>query len=260
MIDSAWQRLSQGQLNLLATCPPMFQRNYLEQLTLPISPEQTERVNWGNRFHLLMQQRELNLPIEPFLAEDPEMERSLTALIQAAPELFQDHSYTWRGAEHPRTLAYQGYLFTVIYDLLLLNPKSAQIIDWKTYLKPKNRAELAANWQTRLYLYVLAETSAYLPPEISLTYWFVQLPHQPQSLTFNYNLDQHQRTEQDLTRLLTQLNQWLEAYEQRKIPFPHRLDCQYDCPYYSFLLEGNQPTQSQNWQQLLSEIDEISLE
>jgi hypothetical protein len=47
--------------------------------------------------------------------------------------------------------------------------------------------KLAKNWQTRLYLYVLAETSAYPPDSLSMTYWFVQLPRSPEQITFNYN-------------------------------------------------------------------------
>lgn len=259
MINSAWRRLSQGQLNQLAICPPLFQRNYLEQLTPPSNPEQTEKVTWGSRFHLLMQQRELGLPIDSFLAEDPFMGRSLQALIQSAPELFQNNNYIWRGAEHCRTLNLEGYLLTVIYDLLLLKENSAEIIDWKTYLKPKSQAQLANNWQTRLYLYVLAETSPYLPSQISLTYWFVKLPTQPQSLTFNYDLAQHRQTHLDLTHLLTQLTQWLKAYQNQGTPFPHRLDCESNCPYYSSLVEANQPDLPLDWNQLVTEIDEISL-
>jgi hypothetical protein len=50
----------------------------------------------------------------------------------------------------------------------------AQILDWKTYPKPQNRRWVEQNWQTLLYPYVLAETSDYLPEQISMTYWFVQ--------------------------------------------------------------------------------------
>ncbi|MBD3563336.1 PD-(D/E)XK nuclease family protein, partial [Planktothrix sp. FACHB-1355] len=80
-------RLSQRHLNLLSTCPRKFQHTYLEQLGSLTTPEQLERINWGSHFHLLMQQRELGLPIESIVQEDAQMQRWLTALVSAAPEI-----------------------------------------------------------------------------------------------------------------------------------------------------------------------------
>ncbi|MEL6502777.1 MAG: PD-(D/E)XK nuclease family protein, partial [Cyanobacteria bacterium J06623_1] len=59
-------RLSQGQLNLLETCPRKFQNTYLEQLRPPANPEYEEKQLLGSRFHLLMQQREMGLKIRSF--------------------------------------------------------------------------------------------------------------------------------------------------------------------------------------------------
>ncbi len=253
------RRLSQGQLNQLATCPPLFQRNYLEQMNLPTTLEQLQRSQWGSRFHLLMQHRELGLDIEPFLAADPEMERSLKALETAAPDLFLTNNQSWREAEHRRSLYLDGYLFTVIYDLLIITEKKARIIDWKTYTIPEDSSKLADNWQTRLYLYVLAETSDYQPEDISLTYWFVKLPQKPESVTFDYNLRQHQQTQQDLRQLLANLEEWLLAYQQQGRDFPHRHNCESDCPYYSSLVGWSLKQQPPNWNQIVSEIPEESL-
>ena len=250
-------RLSQGHLNLLATCPPKFQQIYLEQLYSPPSPEQQEKQTWGTRFHLLMQQRELGLPLEPLLAEEPELHNSLAALIQAAPEILQTTSKDNREAEHSRILIFNNYLLTVIYDLLIFGESQAKILDWKTYLKPQKKKYLAENWQTRLYLYVLAETSHYLPEQISFTYWFVKLPHQPQSLTFTYNSQQHQQTKQDLKDLLDRLDIWLDNYHSSGISFPHRADCELNCPYYRFFLKDRE-SQSKI-PKSITEIEEISI-
>ena len=238
-------RLSQGHLNLLSTCPPRFQQIYLEQLHSPLSSEQQEKQTWGTRFHLLMQQRELGLPLEPLLAEEPELHHSLAALIQAAPEILLPANQDIREAEHSRTLSCNNYLLTVIYDLLIVNLETAKILDWKTYLQPQNKKKLANNWQTRLYLYVLAETSDYLPEQISFTYWFVKLPHQPKSLTFTYSSQQHQQTKKDLADLLDQLDRWLNDYQNKGIPFPHRANCETNCPYYQFFL-GNEESKSKS--------------
>lgn len=212
-------RLSQGQLNLLERCPRQFQHTYLEQLSSPTTPEQQERQTWGSRFHLLMQQRELGLPIESLVQEDPQLQRWMTAFASAAPEILTPTNQTFRESEHCRTLQVQDYLLTVIYDLLIASDRSSQILDWKTYPKPQNKLKLEQNWQTRLYLYVLAETTDYLPEQISMTYWFIQSEDKPQSLTFTYNNTQHQLTGQRLNRLLNQLTYWLQQYEQKE-PFP----------------------------------------
>lgn len=218
--SSSLTRLSQHHLNLLETCPRKFQHILLDQLSSPISPDYQDRTDWGSRFHLLMQQRELGLPIESLLEEDEQMAHSIQALIQAAPEILEFPSSSWRQAEHYRTVTVSGYILSVAYDLLIAEPNQARIFDWKTYLLPENKTKVAQSWQTRLYLYVLAETSSYLPQDISMTYWFVKLPTQPQSLSFSYDRAKHQKTRQNLVSLLDSLDQWLEDYQEKRKPFP----------------------------------------
>ena len=249
-------RLSQSHLNLLSICPPKFQQVYLDVGSLP-APKQ-ENMQWGSRFHLLMQQRELTLPIESLLATDSELDSSLKALIQAAPELEQNPDI-WREAEHCRTLSFGNFLFTVIYDLLIAKSQSATILDWKTYRQPPRAKNLANNWQTRLYLYVLAETSEYTAEQIQMTYWFVK-SGAPRSQTFNYTQQQHQQTEQELTVLLAELETWLQNYQQSQIDFPHRSHCQQKCPYRQFLAEENESAvRYQEWIESIDEIEEISI-
>ncbi|WP_416667421.1 PD-(D/E)XK nuclease family protein [Egbenema bharatensis] len=221
--------LSQGQLNLLQTCPRKFQHIYIEQLGFPIAPDHQDRLNWGQQFHLLMQQRELGLPIDRISAP---LHQTVESFVQAAPEVFHTPPDT-RQSEHRRSLEFQGYLLTVIYDLLVMDDRQAQILDWKTYPRPQQSSWLKQNWQTRLYPFVLAETSEYDPDQISMTYWFIQnqaapgipepnqsdRPCQPESITYSYSHQQHQQTHQELTRLLTQLTHWLDRYQQGE-PFP----------------------------------------
>lgn len=211
-------RISQGQLNLLAACPRRFQHVYLDQLASPVSPEQQENMAWGNRFHLLMQQRELGLPMIEQLVSEAGLFQVMQAFVAAAPDLFSDRPTAFRQSEHRRSLELQGYLLTVVYDLLILDPEQAQILDWKTYAKPQNPQRLAQDWQTRLYRFVLAETSSYLPEQLSMTYWFVRSSQQgatvpqPQSLRFAYTTAEHERTRQDLTHWLEQLTSWIDQY------------------------------------------------
>lgn len=224
-------RLSQGQLNLLEVCPRKFQHTYLEQLGSPTDLEQQERLSAGSRFHLLMQQWEMGLPIDPMLKEDEQLRRWFGAFVEAEPNILgtiraKSNSVgtaaqsvdepLYRQSEHLRTLAVEGHLLTVIYDLLILSQTHAQILDWKTYPKPRRSDRLAQNWQSRLYPFVLTETSEYAPDQISMIYWFFQAKGEatePQSLTLKYDRTKHEQTWQTLTQILKQLNEWLDRYE-----------------------------------------------
>lgn len=217
-------RLSQSQLNRLAACPRRFQHTDLEQLAAPSEPDQQERQIQGTRFHLLMQQWLLGLPVEALVQEDPQLQSWFGAFMAVAPKILTlaDDRPVWGQSEHSRTLAFEGYLLTVVYDLLLANGQQAQILDWKTYPRPQNPRYLLQNWQTRLYPFVLAETSDYDPDRIAMIYWFFESGESvPEARRFSnaYDAAQHEQTRKDLTHLLTQLTGWLERYQHGE-PFP----------------------------------------
>ncbi len=201
--------LTQGHLKLLEICPRRYQYSYLEPVPVPTDPAMVERQRWGTEFHLVMQQRELGLPIEAFLREDAALDAAVNGLLVAAPDLFAAEGF--RQSEHRRTLPFNGYTLTAIYDLLVLGPAQGQIIDWKTYQRPPKQAQLAKDWQTRLYLYLLVETSELAPQQVTMTYWFVAPPGakaaavSPSSISIAYTVAQHRRTEADLQRLTDRL-------------------------------------------------------
>ncbi len=205
-------QLSQAHLTLLTACPRKFQHVYLDQLGLPSLPEAQERQALGTRFHQLMQQRELGLPIEGLTQADGQLRRWFDAFNNTSPKMLVGD----RQCEHCRVLSFQRYLLTGVYDLLILAQQRAQILDWKTYSRPQNPEWLEQHWQTRLYLYLLAETSNYPPEQISMTYWFAESRHKETEphITFTYNTARHTRTQQDLTQLLGNLTDWLERYNQ----------------------------------------------
>jgi RecB family exonuclease len=213
-------RISQRHLKILETCPRQFEYTFCDRLTLPMSPTQQTKTQLGSDFHLLMHQRELGLPIEPILAQSPQLNTWMQAMTKAAPALFHPDPQSWRESEHLRTLAIDDYLFTAIYDLVILRPDRAEIIDWKTYPLPKYKKDLDLDWQTRLYLYLLVETSDYLPKQMTFTYWFIQSDPQPKSVQVSYTLKQHRQTQTDLVALLSQLTNWLAAYRDLQEPFP----------------------------------------
>jgi hypothetical protein len=237
MVSTSTQllRLSQGQLNLLEACPRKFQHTYLEQLNTPADPKHEERQTLGSRFHLLMQQREMGLPIESFLQADLQLETWMRAFATAAPEIWTPatDNLTFRESEHYRSLQVGDYLLSVVYDLLIADSQQAQILDWKTYPQPPTKSKLAQNWQTRLYMYVLAETSEYSPEQISMTYWFVQSEGKPKNIKFSYDALQHQKTAKKLNQLLNQLTGWLDGYLQQE-QFPQVAEKKNLCGYCQF--------------------------
>ncbi|MGD1896713.1 MAG: PD-(D/E)XK nuclease family protein [Phormidesmis sp.] len=234
--------LSQSHLTSLDTCPRKYQHIFYDALSGPASYEQQTTTQWGSQFHLLMQQQALDLPVDILAAADDEMSASLAALKEAAPEVFaylpestampeivsnlKDEldtvSHTFSQSEHRRTLSFNGYLLTAVYDLLVIakgapnKPKGqgkpkGQIFDWKTHQQPPHKERLAQDWQTRLYPYLLCETSQLDPQDISMTYWFVRAgkaaSSQPSFYTFQYGLAQHDQTRKDLQRLTDALNE-----------------------------------------------------
>jgi len=229
-------RLSQAHLQLLSLCPPQFQRLYLEpggqllRLTDPDFASNSKHLQWGKRFHLLMQQWQLGLPMETILHQQPELAQNFQALLTTVPEL-QKTPVTQCQAEHRRHLRVGSVILTVVYDFLHWDGEQAQILDWKTSPFPRQDPQkILASWQTKLYLYVLAQTSNYPPDRLKMTYWFVKLPQRPRPLTLHYSQSLHEQIGQELKALLDHWQSWQEAWHNHKTPLPHSAQCA-NCPY-----------------------------
>jgi len=237
--------LTQGHLKQLETCPRRFQYSYLDQLVVPSHPELRQSQEWGTRFHLIMQQRELGMAVDPLLAADPELSEAVHRLLEAAPELFQQAQTDFRQSEHRRTLAWGHVLLTAVYDLLIMSASTAQIVDWKTYLKPLGKKTLERDWQTRLYLYVLAETTDFAPEQISMGYWFVRSHHpdtqarQPTQVVIPYSAAKHRQTQTDLGRLIDQLSQLMASPQ----PFPKVDVAAGVCPHCPYAVRCQRPSE-----------------
>lgn len=214
--------LTQGHLRLLEICPRRYQYTYLDRHTVPADPDMLERQRWGTEFHRVMQQRELGLSVDTLLRGDGALDAAVSGLEAAAPDLFAPSLDDFRQSEHRRTLVFNGYSLTAIYDLLVMGATSGQIVDWKTYQTPSSQAQLAKEWQTRLYLYLLVETSHLNPEQVVMTYWFVAppavqtTPKPPSSITISYNPAQHRRTGATLQRLTDTLTALLAT--ERDLP------------------------------------------
>ena len=180
-----------------------------------------------------MQQQALDLPVDAITSANTDMQASLDALEKADPDVFKylpvsqaqsiddsaeqaraqsANAAEFSQSEHKRTLAFNGYLLTVIYDLVVFEAgQTGHIFDWKTYQKPPKETRLANDWQTRLYQYVLCETTGLKPEQIAMTYWFVRVDESqqqaPSFYRFIYSLAAHDKTRQDLQRLSDRLTE-----------------------------------------------------
>lgn len=258
-------KLSQGNVTILETCPRQFQHQVLEQLGVPQLGELWEGLQLGSQFHQLMQQRAQGLPIASIVAGNRDLSRWFQAVEDYADVLFPQTSIepVWTESEHVRTLAWMNHTIVGVFDYLVLYPNAAQILDWKTYPKPMDPRSIQNSWQSRLYPFLLAQTTDYPPDAIEMRYWFFQgkrkskakpdseldsIPdsilnskpdskpdpkmgaeHEPQLLRLPYSQEQQAKTAQDLTRILTSFDQWLHNYEQYGQDFPQteqRSTCQ----------------------------------
>lgn len=220
--------LSQAHLSLLDACPREFQYRILDRLSGPIDPNQQMRLAWGELLHRLMEQASLGLDLEPLLEAHGEFRAPLDRLRRAlgahfdgkptvpdAGSLPSSHYFS----EHPRQLRLGDFGLLAVYDGLLLTADHAEIWDWKSYAKPGRTDRLVNHWQTRLYRYLLVETSDYRPEQVVMTYWFAgestdrgPTDREPNYLRIAYDDRAHQQTHGDLLARCTQLAQWLLDY------------------------------------------------
>jgi CRISPR/Cas system-associated exonuclease Cas4 (RecB family) len=210
--------ISQGHLNIWEICRRKYQYSFLEVLSLPEADlDRKEKLQLGAKFHLLMQQKELGLDISALAGSEAQLQTWLGAFEKQPPMMIAGD----RLCEHRRTLEIssaismhddsenrdrdQGYfVLTAIYDMLILGDRQAQILDWKTHQVAIPLHTLKANWQTRLYLYLLAQTTKYDPEQISMTYWFA---NSAQSVIIEYSRSEHEQTATKLQQILIEMSQ-----------------------------------------------------
>ncbi|WP_404784618.1 PD-(D/E)XK nuclease family protein [Altericista sp. CCNU0014] len=216
-------QLSQAHLQVLETCPRKFQYLFLDSLMLPQPSLVSENQVLGRQFHQLMQQRELGLDIQPLLDDNPKLREWFQFFQDAPPPLLTGQ---WRQSEYQCTLELEGFTLIAVYDLLIRDTSTAQIVDWKTYPRPPRVQLLQQHWQTRLYLFIAAEALGYPPDRVSMLYWFAELPERSASrsrenwLSISYSETLHRQTRETLTKQLTNLRGWVKDFIEHRQDFP----------------------------------------
>ncbi len=206
--------LSRSKLETFLVCQRRFQLRYLRQLPwppLPLDEGSAEVLARGQQFHQLLERHFLGLSVEPGLIGD-ERVRHWWGAFQRSGLTFPE------GRPLPElrlTIPVGAHLLNGRFDLIILGTASnrpfAHIFDWKTgHLR--SVPDLRREWQTRLYLAMLAEGGQALvantlpvPPEnITLTYWYVREPDAPRTIA--YDTTQHQQNWAEIEALVGQID------------------------------------------------------
>ncbi|HSH05397.1 MAG TPA: PD-(D/E)XK nuclease family protein, partial [Anaerolineae bacterium] len=221
------QFLSHSKLATFFTCQQRFYLRYQRQLIWPPLPATSQ---WhsdsrhGLDFHRLLERHFLNLPINP--PTTPPLSTWWQAFQQHPPPLPTGQ----RRPEFTLIAPLNSAQLIGRFDLLITTPTSAHIFDWKTG-NPRPRHQLQQDWQTRLYLALLAQAQTTLglnlaPHQLHLTYWYPQDPQNP--VTFTYSPNQHDQDWAEITTIIAQIEAQTTA-EQWPLT-PHHNHCLY-CPY-----------------------------
>ncbi|MEO1131202.1 MAG: PD-(D/E)XK nuclease family protein [Cyanobacteria bacterium J06639_1] len=197
------QRITHVHLNAIANAPERFEAQFVNLTELPNLPKNAAALERGRQFHQVMQQHFLGLDVSPLLDADADLDRYFQAYRTSPPELLDGD----RQAERALTSACGGFQLYGVLDLLVEGGDRAQIVDWKTYRHPPTVEHLRRHWQTRLYLYLLADNFEGDRAALSMTYWFAEAPEH--SVVIPYSQADYDRDRADIQHLLDRLQQWL---------------------------------------------------
>ncbi|HSF79829.1 MAG TPA: PD-(D/E)XK nuclease family protein [Anaerolineales bacterium] len=204
-------QFSQGSLQDFTDCRRRFELRYIRQLAWPALESQpaleSERLmQQGERFHLLIHQYLLGLPVGQLtgMITDEDLSAWWESFISFAPAL---DGFT-RYPEITLSTPLGGFRLVGKYDLVVVNSQGkASIYDWKTSQRKPRRDWLKARWQTRVYPFLLVKAGAhlnggkpFLPEDVQMTYWYANNPGQPE--LFAYDDSQFRQDEADLSALL----------------------------------------------------------
>ncbi len=180
-------QFSQKNLQDYVDCHRRFQLKYLLKMEWPAPRtepilEAEQQMLLGQRFHELMQQSFIGIPIKELEAsiDDP--------ILQLWWNNFQDRfGGSFQGQlfpEHILMCKIDGLNFIAKYDLVQIKPDSTVIIyDWKTTQFPPRLELIKRRLQSRVYptLFILGASSFLSCPDFSVSnlqmiYWYPNFP------------------------------------------------------------------------------------
>jgi CRISPR/Cas system-associated exonuclease Cas4 (RecB family) len=207
---------TQSSLQDYTDCKRRFQLRYLEHLAWPALDTEPAQIHErhmqaGARFHQLVQQHQMGLPVERLtrLVTDAALSRWWDNYLAHAPSDLPPQRLT----ETILVAPLAGHRLLAKYDLLATATGHAVIIDWKTsqpHAKRPQREHLLNRMQTRVYRYLLVAAGAHLnhgtpfaPDQVEMIYWFAEFPDQPYH--FPYSAAEYDADRETLTRLIDEI-------------------------------------------------------
>jgi hypothetical protein len=222
---------SRAKIAAFLACQRRFQLRYQEQLPWPLPPldDKGEQARLrGEQFHQLLHRHFLQLPITDDMVEDKALARwwqtfKKEGALLPKGQLFPELSLTVPIGRH---------LLTGRFDLLIQGDSHTHIFDWKTDARPRSKADLAGDLQTRLYLALAVEGSTALekpvdPEQLSLTYWYVNDP--AGAVSFAYSREQHESNWAGLAAIVAEIDHQLTT--KTVLPLTDNLDECARCAY-----------------------------
>ncbi len=167
--------------------------------TIP-KPRQKSEID-GSRFHLIMQQVGLGIPVDGLLADNPQLKQWVDAALLYT-QIPGDKQW---GIELCHEI--NGIYLIESFDFIVSNEDKVIAIDW-TITKPQDFNLVKESWKTQLRLFLLHQTTGITCENISLVYLFVN-----KNATFQccYSDKQHEQNKQKIAEILTQNNDELQT-------------------------------------------------
>ncbi len=239
---------SQNNLQDFLDCPRRFELLHLLQLPWPAVQsepvlEQERHMELGQRFHQLVHQHQLGVPVDIIQAGigDSDLAVWWHEYLANSPRNLPEKRYP----EWILSTPFAGYRLVAKYDLLAIEPgKQAFIVDWKTNRHRPKSHDLENRIQTRLYRYLLVQAGDHLygvtpikPEDVEMIYWFTASSQHPLSIAYT------QLACEEDGAILQQLISEIHALCESPNPFPLTLDenkCKF-CKYRTLCDRGILP-------------------
>jgi len=248
-------QFSQSSLQDYADCPRLFQLRYIERLAWPaieMEPvlENERRRTAGERFHRMVQQHLIGLPVEKLnaLPDTPELARWWSTYLEEANNIVGPQGQGRLHVEKILSAPVGAYHLIAKYDLLLLSSNGKAIIyDWKTSRKRPREEWMKGRLQTRVYPAMLVQAGGYLnqgrpiePEQVEMVYWFAEHPKVP--VRFAYTSGQYQRDWDGLCVMIQEI-----SHHRFFPPSEEARTCPY-CSYRSYCNRGEKAGLSEDFE------------
>ena len=213
--------LSRSNLLVFSTCHRRFQLRVLDRLPWPdldLDLKQQTAVYQGQLFHQILERHFLGLPVVPSDIPNKQLRAWWESFERQGPPLPPGR----RLPEIRLTVPVGSHYLVGRFDLLIIESDEtssrAHIFDWKTS-KPRSLTDLQSDWQTRLYLAMIAESGDALvrdgPPlaadQITFTYWYADDPGSPRRI--RYSAAEHEQNWRQILALVDEIDLCQEAGE-----------------------------------------------